>query len=64
MVHSIKKNKYFPLRAKSIVRTGSLQQRDISRLLGHIAPKPSLPGVPVARETDEVQGSPGGWRGT
>lgn len=60
MVHTNEKHWYFPLRAIFILWTGSLQQHDISRAPGHMVPQPSLPGVPVARETDEVEGSPGG----
>lgn len=54
MAHANEKHWYFPLRAIFIFWTGSLQQRDISREPGHMVPQPSLPGVPVARETDEA----------
>lgn len=50
------KLRYFPLRAIFIFRTGSLQQHDLSRAPGHMVPLPRLPGVSVARETDEVKG--------
>lgn len=54
MAHTTEKHWYFPLRAIFILWTRSLQQHDISRALGHMVPQPSLPGLPVARETDEV----------
>lgn len=59
VTHTNEKHWYFPLRSIFISWTGSLQQHDISRVPGHMAPQPSLPGVLVARETDEVQGRPG-----
>lgn len=56
VTHTNEQHRYFPLRATFIFWTGSLQQHDISRAPGHVVPQPSLPGVLVARETDEVQG--------
>lgn len=61
MAHTNKKNHWYSsLRAIFIFWTGSLQQHDISRAPCHMVPQASLRGVPVARETDEVKGSPGG----
>lgn len=54
MAHIDEKHWYFPLRAIFILWTGTLRQHDISSELGHMVPQPSLPGVPVAKETDEV----------
>lgn len=54
MAHTNEKHWHSSLRAIFIFWTGSLQQHDISRAPCHMVPQASLPGVPVARETDEV----------